>query len=83
MWNNNDHETAIFPPCRGFLTPPPASLNNPKTSYSSMTDYKKRSPANKGDNFHVIYKVPSGNSPYVRAKQVQVREIQTCSVVFS
>lgn len=27
---------------------------------------------NKGDLFHVIHKVPAGDSPYVKAKQVQV-----------
>ncbi|XP_024022818.1 protein POLLENLESS 3 [Morus notabilis] len=78
MWNNNDHEITVFPPnCRGFLTPPPASSNSLKPSYSSvtsMTECKRRSPAKNGDRFHAVHKIPAGNSPYVRAKQVQLIE---------
>lgn len=74
MWNDNDN-MIVLPPCKGFSTPTPVS--NLKASYSysitSMTDCRRKSPANRGDPFHVIHKVPSGDSPYVRAKQVQVR----------
>lgn len=31
---------------------------------------------NKGDIFHVIHKVPSGDSPYVRAKHIQVKSLR-------
>ncbi|KAF3450487.1 hypothetical protein FNV43_RR06570 [Rhamnella rubrinervis] len=39
-----------------------------------MSERKIRSPAANCDLFHVIHKVPAGDSPYVRAKQVQLIE---------
>ncbi|KAK7834749.1 protein pollenless 3 [Quercus suber] len=33
---------------------------------------EESSPANESDPFHVIHKVPAGDSPYVRAKHVQL-----------
>ncbi|KAL2484195.1 protein POLLENLESS 3-like [Forsythia ovata] len=58
---------------RGFLTPPPAL----RTSWCSPSlpaseKQQRRSPQAKGDLFHVIHKVPSGDSPYVKAKHVQL-----------
>jgi hypothetical protein len=39
-----------------------------------MSERKRSSPGNNGDLFHVIHKVPAGDSPYVRAKHVQVKD---------
>lgn len=68
MWRNNesDHMTQAT---RGFLTPPPkwrspASEKNQRR----LTHAQSAKP----DLFHVIHKVPAGDSPYVRAKHVQV-----------
>ncbi|XP_062095966.1 uncharacterized protein LOC133801721 [Humulus lupulus] len=74
MWSNND-ECIIIPPCKGFLTPSPAPNFKPLyPSVTSMTECRRRLPQNKGDPFHVIHKVPAGDSSYVRAKQVQLIE---------
>lgn len=66
-------------PCKGFSTPPPSSKSRPFRSPKTapLSDRKRSSPnsANKSDLFHVIHKVPAGDSPYVKAKQVQVCEI--------
>lgn len=83
MWSNNNDKIIILPPCKGFLTPPPPSILKPSYS-SSMTECRRRQPTNRGEPFHVIHKVPSGDSPYVKAKQVQVRYISTFFVyIFS
>ncbi|KAK7831445.1 protein pollenless 3 [Quercus suber] len=65
MWNNNNK---IFP-ARGFSTPPLARKPRPAMP---MSERKRSSPANESDPFHVIHKVPAGDSPYVRAKHVQL-----------
>lgn len=63
-------------PCKGFSTPPPSSKSRPFRSPKTapLSDRKRSSPnsANKSDLFHVIHKVPAGDSPYVKAKQVQL-----------
>ncbi|KAK4270825.1 hypothetical protein QN277_019594 [Acacia crassicarpa] len=64
-------------PARCLFTPPPkwksisfAPLQSPATPIS---ENNRTSPANKDDHlFHVIHKVPSGDSPYVKAKHVQL-----------
>lgn len=40
------------------------------------------SPSDGGDLFHVMHKVPVGDSPYVRAKQVQVSKFEFLWVNF-
>ncbi|KAB1213621.1 hypothetical protein CJ030_MR5G020292 [Morella rubra] len=64
MWNNDK-----ILPAKGFSTPPPARNPRPRMP---MSERKRSSPANNGDLYHVIYKVPAGDSPYVRAKHVQL-----------
>lgn len=63
-------------PARCFVTPPPPSPWKTISSRSPSVPFseRKKSPnsANKSDIFHIIHKVPSGDSPYVKAKQVQV-----------
>lgn len=61
---------------------PPSSLSSwksrPVRSPTVPFSERKKSPAasvNKDDLFHVIHKVPSGDSPYVKAKQVQVNKV--------
>ncbi|KAF5729289.1 hypothetical protein HS088_TW21G01452 [Tripterygium wilfordii] len=56
---------------RGFYTPP-ATLKSRTTvpPEKSMTEGKNV----KKDLFHVVHKVPSGDSPYVRAKHAQLIE---------
>ncbi|XP_060174540.1 protein POLLENLESS 3-like [Lycium barbarum] len=62
MWKNNDKGS----PARGFLTPPP-KWRSPATER-----WPTCAQSAKADLFHVIHKVPSGDSPYVRAKHVQL-----------
>ncbi|CAI0545519.1 unnamed protein product [Linum tenue] len=66
---------------RGFLTPPP-TWTPPHTRAQRrlflpppFSERKMESPAGscKHDLFHVIHKVPAGDSPYVKAKHVQAR----------
>jgi hypothetical protein len=45
-------------------------LNGNKESFSPSA--VKRKGGDKKDLFHVIHKVPAGDSPYVRAKHLQV-----------
>ncbi|KAK7331289.1 hypothetical protein VNO77_25510 [Canavalia gladiata] len=62
-------------PARCYMTPPPSSWNSrPSRSPTMLLSERKKSPnsVNKGDLFHVIHKVPAGDSPYVKAKQVQL-----------
>lgn len=72
MWRNN--ETVRVSLGRGFLTPPPKWR-------SPASDKNQRWPTHaqsaKADLFHAIHKVPSGDSPYVRAKHVQVSAFST------
>ncbi|CAJ2657932.1 unnamed protein product [Trifolium pratense] len=61
-----------------YMTPPSSWKNSSKPLRSPTVPFseRKKSPAsvNKDDLFHVIHKVPSGDSPYVKAKQVQLVE---------
>ncbi|KAL9232887.1 hypothetical protein vseg_007949 [Gypsophila vaccaria] len=75
MWSNQNSENM---PRNGFYTPPPPTSKS-KTSLASqsswMSEKKQRwSPSNHDDSFHVIHKVPHGDSPYVKAKHVQIVE---------
>lgn len=56
-------------PARGFLTPPP-KWRSPATEKDQK--WPTHAQSAKAGLFHVIHKVPSGDSPYVRAKHVQV-----------
>ncbi|KAJ7969134.1 Protein SULFUR DEFICIENCY-INDUCED 1 [Quillaja saponaria] len=68
MWNMDKNF-----PARGFSTPPPSWKSRPSQSpRMPMSERKRLSPVSKGDLFHVIHKVPTGDSPYVKAKQVQL-----------
>ncbi|KAF8413505.1 hypothetical protein HHK36_001495 [Tetracentron sinense] len=63
-------------PVREFSTPPPKWKSAP-CSPMLLTEKKpssSSSPPVRGDSFHVIHKVPAGDSPYVKAKQVQLIE---------
>jgi len=75
MWNNDKNF-----PARGFLTPPPTRKPSPMMP---MSERKGSSPANNDDFFHVLHKVPAGDSPYVRAKHIQVRDSWVLSGFFS
>ncbi|XP_009624596.1 protein POLLENLESS 3-like [Nicotiana tomentosiformis] len=68
MWRNNesDHMTQAT---RGFLTPPP-KWRSPASEKNQRRPTHAQSA--KPDLFHVIHKVPAGDSPYVRAKHVQL-----------
>ncbi|XP_052201716.1 uncharacterized protein LOC127807718 [Diospyros lotus] len=63
-------------PARGFSTPPPPPGKSRRWSPGSpmwpMSEKKRSSPQTKADLFHIIHKVPAGDSPYVRAKHVQL-----------
>ncbi|XP_004295599.1 PREDICTED: uncharacterized protein LOC101293965 [Fragaria vesca subsp. vesca] len=60
-----------YPPA-GFFTPPPPRKSGPPNP-PPMSERKRVSPAAaRSDLFHVAHKVPAGDSPYVRAKQVQL-----------
>ncbi|EPS60432.1 hypothetical protein M569_14371, partial [Genlisea aurea] len=60
---------------RGFFTPPPKWKTRRCSPVVPASDRKPRkSPTSDADFFHVIHKIPSGNSPYCRAKQVQLVE---------
>ncbi|XP_020230798.1 protein POLLENLESS 3 isoform X2 [Cajanus cajan] len=65
-------------PARCFTTPPPQPPSSWKSRLSRSPTVpfseRKKSPnsANKNDLFHIIHKVPAGDSPYVKAKQVQL-----------
>ncbi|KAK6150150.1 hypothetical protein DH2020_017675 [Rehmannia glutinosa] len=69
-----DHQNSDY--CsqpRGFLTPPPTWRTRRCSPAMPWSEKKAiKSPQSKGDLFHVIHKVPSGDSPYVRAKHVQL-----------
>lgn len=71
MWKNNKENFQSM----GFSTPPPPSskLRSCRSPVRVMSERKRTSPSNNCGVFHIIHKVPAGDSPYVRAKQVQVR----------
>jgi len=74
MWSNNNNDKNS--PSRGFWTPPASwrSQQSPEVVMMPMSERKERvsHPNCKRDLFHVVHKVPAGDSPYVRAKHVQV-----------
>ncbi|XP_011039790.1 PREDICTED: uncharacterized protein LOC105136236 isoform X2 [Populus euphratica] len=76
MWSNNNEDKNS--PAKGFWTPPASwrSQHFPAVAMMPMSERKERvsSPSCKRDIFHVIHKVPAGDSPYVRAKHVQLIE---------
>ncbi|XP_073280934.1 protein SULFUR DEFICIENCY-INDUCED 1-like [Primulina huaijiensis] len=58
---------------RVFLTPPPTWKTSRCSPVMPGSEKKqRRSPQGKTDLFHVFHKVPSGDSPYGRAKHVQL-----------
>ncbi|KAM1045327.1 hypothetical protein ACFX2A_037167 [Malus domestica] len=60
---------------RGFSTPPATWKTAPPTPpVVPMSERKRVSPSDREDHFHIVHKVPAGDSPYVRAKQVQLIE---------
>ncbi|KAL6502144.1 hypothetical protein OROHE_024737 [Orobanche hederae] len=64
--HNNDYGSQP----RGFLTPPPTWKT--RRCCPAMPASEKKPPLSKTDIFRVIHKVPCGDSPYVRAKHVQL-----------
>ncbi|CAH2046495.1 unnamed protein product [Thlaspi arvense] len=72
MWRREDRRA----PGGGFWTPPP-TWNLRKRVYAAMpnSERKRTSSIEKQEPFHMIHKVPSGDSPYVRAKHAQVSSI--------
>ncbi|KAE8722891.1 Protein POLLENLESS 3-LIKE 2 [Hibiscus syriacus] len=67
MWSSDKNLSG-----RGFLTPqPPAWKKTQFTTVLPLSERKRISPENNGD-FHVIHKVPASDSPYGRAKHVQL-----------
>ncbi|GAB4840693.1 hypothetical protein Ancab_021460 [Ancistrocladus abbreviatus] len=73
MWAATDDKN--FPLAWGFSTPPPrwrsSSYSRNPSSPLPWKSEKKPLPS-KVDAFHVIHKVPVGDSPYVKAKRVQL-----------
>ncbi|KAI8568523.1 hypothetical protein RHMOL_Rhmol02G0207300 [Rhododendron molle] len=67
--NGNDNFQA-----RGFSTPPPQGKWRRRSPPARQPLSEKKPQAAKTDLFHVIHKVPAGDSPYVRAKHVQLIE---------
>ncbi|KAG5562310.1 hypothetical protein RHGRI_005137 [Rhododendron griersonianum] len=59
---------------RGFSTPPPQGKWWRWSPPARQPLSEKKPQAAKTDLFHVIHKVPAGDSPYVRAKHVQLIE---------
>lgn len=66
---------------RGFSTPPPQGKWRRWSPPVRQPLSEKQPQAAKTDLFHVIHKVPAGDSPYVRAKHVQVIpfDLKSCS----
>lgn len=69
MWRREDRRA----PGGGYWTPP-ATWNMKKRVYTEMPmSERKRTCSNeKQEPFHMVHKVPSGDSPYGRAKHAQV-----------
>ncbi|CAK7345890.1 unnamed protein product [Dovyalis caffra] len=78
MWSTSNNNKDNNSPERGFWTPPASwrTPHSPGLAMMPMSERKERvsSPNCKRDLFHVIHKVPAGDSPYVRAKHVQLIE---------
>ncbi|XP_007022916.2 PREDICTED: uncharacterized protein LOC18595069 [Theobroma cacao] len=69
MWSN---EKNLPSRSRGFFTPQPPAWKKTQSSVLPMSERKRISPADQADSFHVIHKVPASDSPYGRAKHVQL-----------
>ncbi|KAL3833725.1 hypothetical protein ACJIZ3_008461 [Penstemon smallii] len=69
-FDNQDNYYSCQP--KGFFTPPPTWKKKRCSPAVHCSEKKPRSSPAKADLFHVIHKVPSGDSPYVRAKHVQL-----------
>lgn len=57
-------------------------LNGNKDSSTPSPSAGKRKGGDKKDLFHVIHKVPAGDSPYVRAKHLQVLFISEFHAIY-
>ncbi|XP_010258584.1 PREDICTED: uncharacterized protein LOC104598291 isoform X2 [Nelumbo nucifera] len=66
MWNSGKNYPVKELPA------PPRTWKSAPCSPMPPPEKKRSSPPRKQDVFHVIHKVPPGDSPYVRAKQVQL-----------
>ncbi|KAI3411579.1 TPR_REGION domain-containing protein [Psidium guajava] len=69
MWGNRENF-----PARGYFTPqPPKRAARPPVSPVTMTvPTSERKQRSSPDLFHIVHKVPPGDSPYVKAKRVQL-----------
>ncbi|KAF7851426.1 hypothetical protein BT93_L3966 [Corymbia citriodora subsp. variegata] len=69
MWGNRENFLA-----RGYFTPQPLkrATRPPVSPVSIMGLMSERKQASPPDLFHIIHKVPAGDSPYVKAKRVQL-----------
>ncbi|KAH6793133.1 Tetratricopeptide repeat superfamily protein [Perilla frutescens var. hirtella] len=63
------HNSDICSQPRSFLTPPPTWKTDRRSPVMPRSEMK---PQPRGDLFHIVHKIPSGDSPYVRAKHVQL-----------
>ncbi|XP_050225776.1 protein POLLENLESS 3 [Mercurialis annua] len=72
MWSNHDKNNHTIP-ARTFSTPPPSWKTSPHSPAAVVMPMSERKISGcRRDLFHVVHKVPSGDSPYVRAKHVQL-----------
>ncbi|KAL8135190.1 uncharacterized protein LOC141720854 [Apium graveolens] len=69
MWNKDKNYGGALRP--GFSTPP-ARWNDPMKQVSTMLPRSERKPPSFDRSFHVIHKIPAFDSPYARAKHVQL-----------
>ncbi|KAJ0263549.1 Protein POLLENLESS 3 [Hirschfeldia incana] len=59
-------------PPRVYWTPPPPARRTDHAAAIPMSERRGPPSSEKRDPFHVVHKVPSGDSPYVRAKHAQL-----------
>lgn len=69
MWNKDKNYGSALRP--GFSTPP-ARWYDPMRQVPTMLPRSERKPPSFDPSFHVIHKLPAIDSPYARAKHVQV-----------
>lgn len=90
MWTNKDH-TNFTPRGFPFYTPHRSSSSNVYSPPPAATarrrlpasEKKWKPPQSNSNNVNFIYKVPAGDSPYVRAKHVQVSLYNSFSLTFN
>ncbi|CAA7017450.1 unnamed protein product [Microthlaspi erraticum] len=72
MWSREDGENCRAP--GGIFWTPPPRWETRKRVYAAMpiSERKRKCSMEKQEPFHMIHKVPSGDSPYVRAKHAQL-----------